>query len=57
MAFCEKMLEAFPVSDRASAICTKMDPPLAKAGVISNGGSSSVRTYLRKWKNFCQQTL
>ncbi|GAB0207045.1 epimerase family protein SDR39U1 [Grus japonensis] len=32
---------------------SKMDPPLAKAETISNGGSASVITYLRKGKNCC----
>ena len=32
---------------------SKMDPPLAKAEPISNIGSISVITYLRKGKNCC----
>ena len=45
--FCDKLLEAFPMSDRARS---KMDPPLAKANPISDGVSASVVTYLRRGK-------
>jgi len=40
------------MSDRANA-GSKTDPPLAKAHPISNGGSTSVITYLRRGKHPC----
>jgi len=33
-----------------------MDPPLAKAKPISNNGSTSVITYLRKGRKNCRET-
>jgi len=38
---CEKLPEASPMSDRASATGSQMDPLLAKAQPIGNGGSAS----------------
>jgi len=35
---------------------SKMDPPLAKARPISNSGSTSVITYLRKGRKDCRET-
>ena len=47
--FCEKLLEASPMSDKVNASGSKTDPPLAKAKPISDGGSASGIT----WKRFC----
>ena len=44
------MLEASPMSDKVNASGSKMDLPLAKSKPISNSGSASVITYLRKAK-------
>ena len=33
------------------------DPPLAKAEPISDGGSASVITYLRKGKSYCAAAI
>jgi len=35
---------------------SKRDPPLAKAEPISNSGSASVRTYLRRGRKTCGAT-
>jgi len=34
---------------------SKTDPPLAKAKPISNGGSASVITYLRRGRKNCEE--
>ena len=52
-AFCGKLLEPFPMSDRARPLSSKMDPLLARAESISEGSSTSVTTYLRKSKKTC----
>lgn len=42
--FCEKVLEAFPMSDKDIASSFKMDMRLAKAEPVSKCGSTSGRT-------------
>lgn len=46
---CQKLL---PYLIEPVPIGSKRDPPLAKAETISNSGSPSVTTYLRKGKNW-----
>ncbi|KAJ7413319.1 suppression of tumorigenicity 5 protein isoform x4 [Pitangus sulphuratus] len=36
---------------------SKTDPLLAKAKPISDGGSTSVVTYLRRWKSYCLRAI
>jgi len=55
--FCEKLPEASPMSDRASATNSKMDSLLAEAKLISDSDSASVMiTYLRGVKILCRNT-
>jgi len=49
--FCEKLLDASPMSDRASATGSKTDPLLAKAKLISHGGCASEITCLNRGGN------
>jgi len=46
--FCEKPREASPMPDKASASGSKTDTPLARAKPISDSGSASVITDLRR---------
>ncbi|KAJ7408097.1 hypothetical protein WISP_123467 [Willisornis vidua] len=55
-AFCEKLPEASPMSDRVNACGFKTDPPLAKADpvpVSNHGSASGIRQglYAGVWKN------
>jgi len=54
--FCEKLLEASPMPDKASASSSKTDSPLARAKPISDGGSASVITDLRRGRRNCGET-
>ena len=49
-SFCERTPEAAPMSGRASS---KTNPLLVKVEPISDTGSTSVITYLRKGKKHC----
>jgi len=49
-SFCEKLVEASPMSSSANASCFKADPLLAKAKTISDGGSTLVIMYLWRGK-------
>ena len=50
--FCQKLLEASPVFEREPIpAVSKTDPPPAKAEPISDRGSDSVMTYLRREKS------
>jgi len=51
--FCEKLREASPVSDKPVSAGSKTDLPVAKAKPISEGGSTSVITYLRRGRKNC----
>ncbi|KAK4817094.1 hypothetical protein QYF61_027925 [Mycteria americana] len=53
----KKMLEASPMSDRANASQLQMDPLLAKAEPISDGGSTSVMAYLRRGKKLLRNSI
>jgi len=48
--FCETLPEASPMSDRVNVTSSEMDPLLAEAEPISDGGSTSVIIYLRRVK-------
>jgi len=49
--FCQKLREASPRLTKPVPAGSKTDPPLAKAKPISDGGGTSVVTYLRRGKN------
>jgi len=53
VGFCEKLLEASTMPNRANATGSKTDQLLAKAKPLSNVGSPSVMTYLRRGKSCC----
>ena len=56
--FCEKMLEAAPSCQTEPVPAgSKMDPLLAKAEPISDGGSASGITYLRRGKSHCAAAI
>ena len=56
--FCEKLLEASPMSDiEPMPAGSKTDPLLAKAKPISSSGSASGITYLRWGKKSCAAAI
>jgi len=52
VVFCEKLLEASSCLIKPAG--SKMDSPLSKAKPISDGGSASVITYLRRGRKNLQ---
>lgn len=49
--FCEKILKASPMSNRANVSRLQDGPTVGQGSAISDGGSAYVTTYLRRGKS------